>query len=122
KIGEVIVEEVERRQICQRTRKREVGEGVGIKVKPDQITSRFQSLHAADTPTARVQARQAQQILLGQRPAGFLQRVADRGVQAWVRNGHLLRECRSHEGGENYRRKDAKYGSVAVVHAGGKSG
>jgi len=63
-------------------------------VKRGQITSRFQPLQASHIPAARVQDRQIEQLLLRQRANGFLQRLADGGVQVGVGSGHFLRQGR----------------------------
>jgi len=72
--------------------KRKVGETVDLKIKQSQIASRFQPGDVAHVPTAGVQVRQGEQVLFGQWPDRFLQRLADSGVQARIRNEYLLRQ------------------------------
>ena len=74
--------------------------------------SRFQPCDTADVPVAGFQDRQAEQIPLGQRPRGLLQRFADDCVQAGIGNGDFLGQGRGCEAGQcqrpNYVEDDSR--------------
>src|ERR1044071_3610312 len=73
--------------------------------------SRFQPLDASHVPTAGVQVRQTQHVLFVQGPERLLQGRADGGVQTRIGNGHVLRQDRGEQAGEEQGQNDAKHTS-----------
>src|SRR5436305_7370532 len=74
---------------------------IPLQVKEDQISSELQSFHVGDVPVAGVEICESEQVLIGQRAAGFLQGSADCSGKARVRNGHIQGEGRGDEGGDS---------------------
>ena len=78
-----------------------MGQAIGVKKQPLQITSRFQPFHATDIPGRGIQVDQTEQVLLGQRSVGLFQSLADGGVQAGIGDLHFLRQGRGHKTGQD---------------------
>jgi hypothetical protein len=81
-----------------------------------QITRRFQPQQIGDVPGNGGKVGQIEQVLLGQRPGRFSQRLADGGVQTRVGNGDLLRQGRGDKAawrqyGQHQRTDDLENGS-----------
>ena len=88
----IIASNNEAGQIRQAARKGEVGEAVKLKIERSQISSHFQADDVAYVPGTGVQVCEAEQILLGQGTAGFLQSRTNGGVQARIGKEYFLRQ------------------------------